>query len=104
MHMVCSGEEKKEEHFRTKHHDLVESKFPWCEASQQELLSFALRASEQTQNEKEVVDTMLFRCQQEVQAAFNRHTPLLLSSHLSDSLCLAHNPPASIGYGGFSSR
>ena len=64
-------------------------------------MSFALRASEQTQNPEDVLDTMLFRCQQEVQAACNRHTPLLLSSDSSNSFCLDHNPPASIGYGGF---
>ena len=51
-------------------------------------MSFALRASAQTQNAKNVIDTMLFRCQQEVQDACNRHTPLLLSSDSSDSFCL----------------
>ena len=71
-------EKKGEEHIHTRHHEPVESKFPWCAASQQELLSFALRASEQTQNAEDVFDTMLFRCQQEVQAACNRHTPLFL--------------------------
>ena len=101
--MVCSGKEKKKSTF-TQNIMTCRVEVPWCKASQQELLSFALRASEQTQNAEDVIDTMLFRCQQEVQAAFNRHTPLLLSSDSSDSLCLDHNPPASIGYGGFSSR
>ena len=57
----------------------IESEFPWCEASEQGLLSFALLASEQTQNAEDVIDTMLFKCKQEVHAAFNRHTPHLLA-------------------------
>ena len=56
----------------------IESEFPWCEASEQGLLSFALLASKQTQNAEDVIDTMLFRCKQEVKAAFNRYTPHLL--------------------------
>ena len=67
------------------------------------LLSFALLASRQTQHAVDVVDTMLFKCDRN-EAACNRQTPLLLSSDSSDTFCLDHNPPASIGYGGFSSR
>ena len=37
-----------------------ESKLPWCETSDQELLSFALLASDWTQYAKDVIDTMLF--------------------------------------------
>ena len=38
----------------------IESKLPCCETSEQRLLSFALLASEWTQYEKNVIDTMLF--------------------------------------------
>ena len=37
---------------------------PWCKASPQGLLSFALTASEQTQNAEDVIDTLLFKCPQ----------------------------------------
>ena len=40
------------------------------------MLSFALLASEWTQNEKDVFDTMLFKSKQEVQADLDRHTSL----------------------------
>ena len=33
----------------------IESEFPWCEASKQGLLSFALLASERTQNAEDVI-------------------------------------------------
>ena len=46
----------------------VEWKLPWCETSEQGLLSFALLASEWAQNAKDVFDTMLFRSKQEVEA------------------------------------
>ena len=55
----------------------IEQKFPWCETSEQGLLSFVLLASEWTQNAKDVFDTMLFQCKQEVQADLDRHTSLL---------------------------
>ena len=81
----------------------IESEFPWCEASMQGLLSFALLASEQTQNAEDVIDTMLFRCKQEVQAAFNRHTPHLLKFRFVRwGYALSRSPPACIGCGGFS--
>ena len=64
MHMVCSGKEEKKSTF-TQNIMTYRVEVPWCKASQQELLSFALRASEQTQNAEDVIDTMLFRCQQE---------------------------------------
>ena len=35
----------------------IESKLPWCETSEKVLLSFALLASEWTQNAKDVIDT-----------------------------------------------
>ena len=54
----------------------VEWKLPWCETSEQGLLSFALLASEWTQNAKDVFDTMVFQCKQEVQADLHRHTSL----------------------------
>ena len=54
---------RKEEHI-TQDIMTYRVKVPWCKVSQQELLSFALRASEQTQNAEDVIDTMLFRCQQ----------------------------------------
>ena len=57
----------------------VESEFPWCEASEQGLLSFALLASKWNQNAEDVIDTMLFKCKQQVQAAFDRHTPHVLA-------------------------
>ena len=66
----------------TQYISTVESEFPRCEASEQVLLSFALLASEQTQNTVNVIDTMLFKCEQEVQAAFYRHTPHLTDGNL----------------------
>ena len=42
----------------------IESKLPWCETSEQVLLSFALLASVWTQNAKDVIDTMLFQSKQ----------------------------------------
>ena len=54
-------------------------KLPWCETSEQGLLSFVLLASEWTHNAKDVFDTMLFQCKQEVEADLNRHTYLLLA-------------------------
>ena len=66
------------------------------------LLSFALLASKQTQNAEDVIDTMLFRCKQEVQAAFNRHTPHLLRfSFVRWGYALNRSPPACIGCRGF---
>ena len=52
----------------------IESKLPWCETSEQGLLSFALLASEWTQNAKDVRDTTLFKCKQEVEADLDRDT------------------------------
>ena len=57
----------------------IEQKLPWCETSEQGLLSFVLLASEWTQNAKDVFDTMLFQCKQEVEADLDRHTSLLLA-------------------------
>jgi len=54
----------------------IESKLPWGETSEQELLLFALLATEWTQNAKDAIDTMLFKCKQEVQADLDRHTSL----------------------------
>ena len=41
------------------------------------MLSFALLASECIQNAEDVINTMLLKCKQEAQAAFDRHTPHL---------------------------
>ena len=41
--------------------------FPCCGLQCRRLLSFALLASEQTQNAEDVVDMMLFKCKQEVE-------------------------------------
>ena len=54
----------------------IESNLPWCETSEQVLLSFALLSSEWPQNAKDVFDTMLFKSKQEVQADLDRHTSL----------------------------
>ena len=54
----------------------VESKISWCELSEQGLLSLALLVSEWTQNSKDVMDTMLSMCKQEVQVDLDRHRPL----------------------------
>ena len=43
-------------HAHTEH----QSKLPWCESSEEGLLSFVLLASEWTQNAKDVIDPMLF--------------------------------------------
>ena len=68
----------------------------------QELLSFALLASEQAK--WSVINTMLFKCDRN-EAAFNRHTPHFLKiKFVRWRLCLVHNPPASIGYRGFRGR
>ena len=55
----------------------VESKLLWCETSEQGLLSVALLASGWTQNAKDVIDTILFKSKQEVQADLDCHTLLL---------------------------
>jgi len=52
----------------------IESKLPWSETSEQVFLSFALLASVWTQNAKDVIDTMLFKSKQKVQANLGRHT------------------------------
>ena len=57
----------------------IESKLPWCESSEQVLLSLALLASEWTQNAKAVIDTTLLKCKQEVQVDLGRHTSHLLA-------------------------
>ena len=57
----------------------IVSKLPWCETLDQELLSFALLASEWTQCAKDVIDTMLFKSLKEVQAHLDRHTSHLLA-------------------------
>ena len=62
-------------HAHTEH----QSKLPWCGTSGKGLLSFALLASECTQNAKDVIDTMLFKSKQGVQADLDRHTPHLLA-------------------------
>ena len=64
---------------------------------------YALQASEQGQHAVDVIDAMLFKRGWEMQAAFNRHTPHLLKvSFVRWRYALSRNPPASIGYGGFS--
>ena len=40
----------------------IESKLPWGAISKQQLLLFALLAAEWTQNAKDAIDTMLFKC------------------------------------------
>ena len=75
MDMLCSDKSG----VLTQNIMTVESKLLWCETSEQVLLSFALLASEWTQNAKDVFDTMLFQCKQEVQADLHRHTSLLLA-------------------------
>ena len=50
-------------HAHTEH----QSKLPWCETSEEGLLSFALLASEWTQNAKVIIDPMLFMSKQKVQ-------------------------------------
>ena len=64
MDMLCSDKSG----MLTQNIMTIESKLPWCETSEQGLLSFALLASEWTQNAKDVFDTMLFKSKQEVQA------------------------------------
>ena len=69
----------------------------------EKLLSFALLASEQTQHAVDVIDTMLFKCDRKCRL-LSTVTRLIYSEVKFDRwrLCLDHNPPASIGYGGFS--
>ena len=54
MHMVCSGRKKKkrEQEHITQEIMTYRIEVPWCKASPQELLSFALRTSEQTQKRR----------------------------------------------------
>ena len=59
-------------HAHTEHHD-YRVEVSECETSEQGLLSFALLASEWTQNAKDVIDTMLFKSKQEVQDSLDRH-------------------------------
>ena len=56
------------------------------ETSEQALLSFALLASEWTQNAKDVIDTMLLKSKQEVQADLGRHTSHLLACCQDDRI------------------
>ena len=56
-------------HAHTEH----QSKLPWCETSEQGLLSFALLASEWAQNAKDVIDPMLFKSKQKVQKGLWRN-------------------------------
>ena len=72
MDMLCSDKSGK----LTQNIMTIESKLLWCETSEQGLLSFALLASEWTQNAKDVFDTMLFKSKHEVQADLDRHTSL----------------------------
>ena len=65
----------------------IESKLPWCKTSEQVLLSFPLLASDWTQNAKDVIDPMLFKCKREVQADLGRHT-----SHSLALLSRRQNP------------
>ena len=48
-----------------------QSKLPWCETSEQELLSFALLALEWTQNAKDAIDPMLTAVSRLVKARFS---------------------------------
>ena len=51
---------ERDKHVHTVHH-CCRVVIPWCKASVQELLSFALLASEQVQKNEVVVGTMLFK-------------------------------------------
>ena len=75
MDMLCSDKTDT----LTQYVITIESKLPWCETSEQVLLSFALLVFEWTQNAKDVIDTMLLKCKQEVQADLGRHTSHLLA-------------------------
>ena len=79
------GKKKEEEHIHTRHHDLSSRSSRGVKASQQELLSFALRASEQTQKRRGCHRHDVVQVSAGGQATFNRHKPLLLSSDSSDS-------------------
>ena len=57
----------------------IESQLPWCETSEQGLLSFALLVFEWTQNAKDLLDTMLFKSKLEGQVSLDRHTSHLLA-------------------------
>ena len=72
MDMLCSNKTGSP----TQNIMTIESKLPWCETSEQGLLSFALLVSEWTQIAKDVIDTTLFKCNHEVQADLDRHTSL----------------------------
>ena len=62
-------------------HTERQSKVPWCETSEKRLLSFALLASEWTQNAKE---TMLFKSKQGVQADLDHHTSHVVALRCQD--------------------
>ena len=66
----CSDKKKKRQAHSHRTSQTVESVFPWCEASEQGLLSFALLASEQAQKTEDVIDRCCSSVMQEVQAAF----------------------------------
>ena len=60
---------RQERHAHTEHHD-SRVEVSECETSEQELLSFALLASEWIQNAKNIIDMMSFKSKQEVQDKF----------------------------------
>ena len=97
--MVCSG--IKEEHIHTEHHDL--SNRSSCGVKlHSKIVLVCTHGFGHIPDAKDVIDMMLLRCKQEVQTAFNRHAPLFTQVQFRPmGLCLNHNPPASIGYGGF---
>ena len=97
--MVCS--DIKEKHIHTEHHDL--SSRSSCGVKLHSKNGSRLHSWLRTHpRRKNLIDMMLLRCKPEGQAAFSHHTPFFPQYQVRPmSLCLVHNPPASIGYRGF---
>ena len=79
---------RQERHAHTEHHD-SRVEVSECETSEQELLSFALLASEWTQNAKNIIDMMSFKSKQEVQDSLDCHISF---TRLSGLLSRRQNP------------
>ena len=94
MDMFCSERKKWARSHRTSRLSSVRLQ---CKG----LLSFALLASEQTQNAGDVIDTMLFKCKRNCKLLSTVTRLIYSCSVSSDEICLESSPPACIGCSGF---
>ena len=80
----------------------IESQFPVVRDFRGKIVVVCTASFETDPRAVDVIDTMLFKCRQEIRL-LSTVTRLISSSQIRPiEICLDHNPPASIGYGGFS--